>query len=63
MTSEDKTYCGRGEKHIAADLPESIQLLIEELGITKEDIMVAITLVGNDKTKVEEYFHNKENSY
>lgn len=63
MASEDKTYCGRGEKHITADLPENIQLLTEKLGITKEDIIDAIKLVGNDKNKVEEYFRNKENAY
>ena len=61
MASEDKTYCGRG--YSAADDEDSINQLTKQLGVSKQDILDAIELVGNDKEKVEEYFRSKENSY
>jgi hypothetical protein len=61
MASEDKTYCGRG--YTPADDADSINQLIKQLGVSREDIFDAIELVGNDKEKVEEYFRSKENSY
>jgi len=61
MASEDKTYCGRG--YSAADDEDTIDMLMKQLGVSKQDILNAIQLVGNDKEKVEEYFRRKEKSY
>ena len=60
MASEDKTFCGRG---YFADDEDTIDLLMKQWGVSKQDILDAIELVGNDKTKVDEYFRSKENYY
>lgn len=64
MASEDKTYCGQSDRsHVDATDLSAMEDLCKKLGVSKQDILDAIEQVGNDRDKVEEYFHDKENSY
>jgi hypothetical protein len=61
MASEDKTYCGRGDR---SDMNDSdIYSLAERLGVSVQDILDVMEQVGEDREKVVAYFHDKENSY
>lgn len=59
---DDKTHCGDFSR---IDIHDQSQLknLAEKLAVTVQDILFAIEQVGNNRQKVEEFFHNKENAY
>ncbi|HLA51844.1 MAG TPA: hypothetical protein VK618_00980 [Flavitalea sp.] len=64
MASEDKTYCGEAERDQPANVDEKeIAELANKLGVSGQDIVDIIALVGHDRQRIESYFHDKENSY
>lgn len=64
MASEDKTYCGQGDRnHVDEGKPHNIEELAEKFGVTPEDVLDAMEQAGHDLAKVEAYFRSKENSY
>ena len=64
MASEDKTYCGRGDRNdVDARELSAIKALAEKLGVSPQEVWNAIEQVGNDPRKVEAFFLSKENPY
>ena len=63
MATEDKTYCGSEERDGGDITNADIKNMAERLGLAEQDIIDAIEKVGLNLRKVEQYFHDKENSY
>jgi hypothetical protein len=64
MASEDKLYCGEGERDQPAKIDDKgVAELANKLGVSARDIYDVIAQVGHDRQLIESYFHDKENSY
>jgi len=64
MASEDKTYCGQDDRsHVDQGNDTRLSAISKKLGVTVQDILDVMSQQHITINQVEEYFHNKQNSY
>ena len=64
MASEDKTYCGQDDRsHVDQGDDTRLSAISKKLGVTVQDILDVMSQQHITINQVEEYFHNKQNSY
>ena len=64
MASEDKTYCGQDDRsHVDQGDDTRLAAISKKLGVAIQDILDVMSQQHITINQVEEYFHNKQNSY
>lgn len=64
MASEDKMFCGQDDRsHVDQGDETRLAALSKKMGITVKDILEVMSQQEININEVEDYFHNKQNSY
>lgn len=62
MASDDKTYCGQGDRS-DSDAATIVAMLMSEFGATRQDVLTAMDRIGTDKAALQAFFRDKQTFY